>query len=132
MQRVLRARQTAKLQEIRAALVASGFVSLTKQTEALGLPRSTTYSVLMASHKASGLSAAVLKRMLESRKLPASVRTKLLEYVEEKIAGGYGHSPKQVLLFAKRLTEHPAEGVRGRRPLSSWPLTTHMPKANLR
>ena len=100
----LKARQAAKLREVGEALRAAGFSTLDKQADALALCRSTAWTVLQGNHKASGLSAALIRRMLAAPKLPASVREKLLEYVEEKAAGLYGHSYKQGCKFVATLT----------------------------
>jgi hypothetical protein len=99
----LKAKQAAKLREVGEALRAAGFSTLDKQAEALALCRSTAWSVLRANHKASGLSAAVINRMLAAPQLPSTVREKLLEYVEEKAAGSYGHSYKQGCKFVATL-----------------------------
>ena len=96
--------QARKIGELRDALVADGYVTLDAQAFALGLGRSTTWAILRANHKASGLSASVVSRMLGCPHLPHSVRKKLAEYVEEKVAGAYGHSDKQVQRFAAGLT----------------------------
>jgi hypothetical protein len=47
----LKARQSLKIQEI-----AAGFVTLDKQAKALGVPRSTAWTIVAALHKKSGLS----------------------------------------------------------------------------
>ena len=91
----MKARQCAKIKEIGAALRAAGYTVLDKQAEVLGLGRSTAWSILPAGHKNSGLSAAVIKRMLAAPELPPAVHQKLLEYVAEKSAGLYGHCPQQ-------------------------------------
>ena len=88
----IKARQTAKIKEIGVALASLGFTGLDFQAKALGLSRSTTWTILHANHKSSGLSAKVINRMLAAPNLPALVRTKVLEYAEEKVAGRYGHS----------------------------------------
>ena len=80
-------------------------MELDDQADALGLCRSTTWAILQANHKHSGLTAAVIHRMLESRRLPSSVRSKVLEYVEEKLSGRYGHNAKQLRHFSQRLRE---------------------------
>ena len=92
--REMKTRQCAKIREIGEALCAAGYVTLDKRAEALGLARSTAWTVLRAGHKASGLSAAVIERMLAAPKLPDVVREKLLEYIAEKSAGLYGHGHK--------------------------------------
>lgn len=96
--------QAFKIRELGEALVQAGYVALDEQADALGLCRSTTWTILQATHKNSGLSATVINRMLASPQLPAPVRTKLIEYVEEKIAGRYGHGKAQLRGFAGRLT----------------------------
>ena len=56
--REMKARQCAKIREIREALCAAGYVTLNKQADGLGLARSTAWTVLRAGHKASGLTPA--------------------------------------------------------------------------
>ena len=99
----MKALQCSKIREICAALISAGFVSLDQQAGALGLCRSTTWTILQAEHKNSGLSATVINRMLAYPRLPAPVRVKLIEYVREKMAGSYGHSQGQLRRFADRL-----------------------------
>ena len=98
-----RALQAEKIREVGEALVSSGLVTLDEQAEALGLCRSTTWTILQANHKNSGLSANVINIMLDSPRLPPAVRAKILEYVEQKLAGRYGHGPPQLSRFAGRL-----------------------------
>ena len=100
----MKARQCAKIKEIGEALCAAGYVTLDKQADALGLSRSTAWTVLRAGHKASGLTAAVLQRMLAAPKLPDAVHEKLLEYLAEKSAGLYGHCPDQRRRFLAELS----------------------------
>jgi hypothetical protein len=104
----MKARQCAKLRDLRKALVDAGFPSLDQQAMAVGLCRSTAWVVLQGHHKASGLSAAIVSRMMASPGLPQSARTVLLEYIEEKSAGAYGHSGMTVRHFLRRINENPA------------------------
>ena len=99
-----KARQSAKIIELKQALVDAGLVVLDQQAEVLGLSRSTTWTILKGNHKGSGLSAAVIKRILASRQLPPLVRVKVLEYVEEKAAGCYSHSSSVRRKFVNRLS----------------------------
>jgi len=99
------------IQRIGDALLAEGFVTLDEQAKALGLSRSTTWTVLRANHKKSGLSAAILSRILKAPLLPGPVRAKVLQYVEEKSAGLHGHNKLQQRRFAARL-----ESMRRPRP----------------
>ena len=96
---VMKARQAAKLREIRQALVADGFAGLDEQAEVLGLSRSTTWTIVNGNHKSSGLSVAILNRMLLAARLRPRVRVKILEYIEEKSAGHYGGSKVRLQKF---------------------------------
>ena len=98
-----KARQSGKIRELRIALRSAGLIGLDEQARALGLPRSTSWKILKADHKASGLSAMVISRMLSAPRLPAVVRTKILEYVREKTDGLYGHGKREMLLFSARI-----------------------------
>jgi hypothetical protein len=100
----MKARQSAKIAEIGEALVKAGCLGLDAQAAALGLSRSTTWTILKANHKASGLSAGIVSRILASPRLPAPVRIKLREYVEEKVGGSYGHSGTQLRNFTAGLS----------------------------
>ena len=95
-----KARQSNKIRELRLALRRAGLIGLDEQAQALGLPRSTTWKILKGGHKASGLSAMVISRMLSAPRLPPVVRTKILEYVREKTDGVYGHGKRQLLRFS--------------------------------
>jgi hypothetical protein len=99
----MKMQQRAKIEEFRAAVVQSGSLTLHQQAHALGLSRSTAWSVLRACHKNSGISASVITRMLASSHLPIAARQRLLEYVQEKIAGVYGHSDRRRRTFAANL-----------------------------
>jgi hypothetical protein len=61
----------------------------------------TAWTILKGNHKASGLSAAIISRMLSSPALPPLARATLLTYVEEKVAGLYGHNKIQLRRFAQ-------------------------------
>ena len=99
-----RSRQWAKIREIIEALRIAGFESLDEQAKALGLSRSTTWSITRGLHKNSGLSTITIYKILCRDSLPPPVRAKLLEYVEEKTRGLYGDSPIRVEQFRARLT----------------------------
>jgi hypothetical protein len=98
-----KARQVTKIKELGASLTASGLVMLDEHARALGLSRSTAWAVLKANHKASGLTAATINRMLSSPELPPHVRATILTYVEEKLAGLYGHNKEQLSRFRQAL-----------------------------
>ena len=98
-----KATQCSKIRELRQALVEAGYLKVRQQAESLGLGRSTAWETLQGNHKHSGLSAATIKRMLASQQLPPPARKILLEYVEEKLAGAYGHNQTQLRRFRERL-----------------------------
>jgi hypothetical protein len=100
----MKARQSIKIKELKNALIESGYVTLDQQAKALGLARSTTWTILRATHKSSGLSAATINCMLRSPQLPPIVRTRILEYVEEKSAGLFGHGEIQRRRFLAGLS----------------------------
>jgi hypothetical protein len=52
-----------KIREIGAALIATRYFTLDKQAKALGVPRSTAWTILQACHKNYGLSEKLIKRM---------------------------------------------------------------------
>jgi hypothetical protein len=101
----LRAKQCKKIAELRESLVQAGLYSLDEQAAALNLSRSTAWAVLRGTYKASGLSAKLIKRMLASPQLPPEARTRIGEYVEEKLAGSFGHSEKHTRLFKMRIAQ---------------------------
>src|SRR5262249_19686362 len=98
-----KARQRCKIEEIRVALLQAGAVSLDQQAVVLGLSRSTTWAILRADHKNSGLSAAIITRMLASPRLPAYVPQRIVEYVKERVPGFYGHRERGRREFAASL-----------------------------
>jgi predicted DNA-binding transcriptional regulator AlpA len=100
----MKARQSSKIRELVEAIESAGFLTLDEQAKALGLSRSTVWTIRKAGHKASGLSASIINRMLAAPELPSLARTKVLEYVEEKAAGLYGGSRSQRRKFAARLS----------------------------
>ena len=100
----MKARQSAKIQELGQALIDAGLRTLDAQAGALGLRRSTAWTILKTRHKGTGLSAEIIERMLRSSKLPRRARAILVEYVEEKSFGLYGGSRRQQQRFAVRLS----------------------------
>src|SRR5262245_26047536 len=95
-------RQSAKLAEIRKALVAAGCDTVAKQAAVLGLGRSTTWALLNRDER-TGPSFKVIMKILTSPSLSSPVREKFEQYVKEKIAGRYGHQPEATRVFRDRL-----------------------------
>jgi hypothetical protein len=90
----MKVRQATKIREIAEALVDAGFVTLNAQARVLGVGRSTAWTILKSSHKGSGLSAKIINCILANQQLPRPVRARILDYVEDKASGHYGHSAK--------------------------------------
>ena len=99
----MRLRQANKIREIGRVLADEGIFTLDSQARALGLSRSTTWTILKATHKSSGLSVALIARMLARPNLSPSVRRKIFEYIKEKRAGQYGDTPARLRRFSARL-----------------------------
>src|SRR5262245_52910002 len=111
----LKARQAAKIREISSALSSAGFVTLDAQAKLLGLGRSTAWTILRSNHKGSGLSAKTIDRLLSVRQLPMAVRATILEYVEEKASGRYGHSGRVRRKFITALSTLRVEAMKDTR-----------------
>jgi hypothetical protein len=84
--------QAAKIREIAEGLIAEGIDSIDAQAKALGLRRSTAWTILKSKHKTSGLSPKIINCMLAQPQLPPRVRATILDYIEEKASGRYGHN----------------------------------------
>ena len=118
-------RQRQKIAELEDALIREGYSTLDAQAAALGLRRSTTWAVLRAAHKASGLSASVVIQMLSARQLPHSVWLRIFEYVIEKIDGSYGHKRKQIHRFIAGLDSNAVHLGRAAREVYDFDAAKH-------
>jgi len=78
----LKARKT-RIDDIVAALIASGYTSLNVQAKALGLHRNTVWTIINKKHKLGRLSAKTIKRIIASPGTPPRVRTAVQDYVAE-------------------------------------------------
>jgi hypothetical protein len=94
------------LMNIADALIASGYTSLDQQAKALGLSRSTAWTIIHAKHKVDRLSTKVSARMLENPELPPLVRTTLQKYLAERSA--VAARPRRMAPIARSLTSNPA------------------------
>jgi hypothetical protein len=103
--------QREKIRQIGEALRQAGFVTLNGQARALGLARSTTWKLLQADHKTSGIHADLIIQMLSSEGLPLAVRCLLREYVIERVRGLYGHNLLCRRRFAGQLWDLPELAV---------------------
>jgi len=112
-----KARQAAKLAEIREALVAAGYDTTAKQAAVLGVGRSTAWWLLNHDRKA-GPSAKVIKRILSSPHVPPAVRRKVEEYIQERISGLYGHCVSATRAFSNQFEPTKAKARRGCRSVA--------------
>jgi hypothetical protein len=78
-------RKFTTVQEIREALVTSGYVSLDQQAKALGIHRSTAWTIIKSQHKLGRLNHKTIKRILENSETPPTVRTIVQQYLTEKM-----------------------------------------------
>jgi hypothetical protein len=70
----------AALFAISKALIESGHTTLDGQARALGLPRSTAWTVIRGEHKLGRLSRRTIQKILASSRLPANVRKAVEAY----------------------------------------------------
>ena len=98
-------RYAVKIQHIVDAIVAAGYLSLDSQAKALGVKRSTAWTIIKTKHKLDRLSGKTTDRMLANPELPPSVRTVIQRYLAER-SGGRKPRQRQNLL-TPGLTEQP-------------------------
>ena len=115
--KTMKARQAAKLAEIREALVTAGYDTTAKQAAVLGVGRATAWVVLNRDKRA-GPSAGVIKRILSSPNIPPAVRRKVEEYIQERISGLYGHSVSATRAFSNQVEPTKAKARRGCRSVA--------------
>ena len=72
------------LQQIREALVQSGYTKLDQQAKALGVHRNTAWTIVNTKHKLGRLSAKTTKRILANPETPPAVRTVIEKYLIER------------------------------------------------
>jgi Mn-dependent DtxR family transcriptional regulator len=75
------------LQQIREALVQSGYTKLDQQAKALGVHRSTAWTIIKTRHKLGRLSAKTTQRILANPDTPPSVRSVIQKYLAERSLG---------------------------------------------
>jgi len=75
------------LQQIREALVQSGYTKLDQQSKALGVHRSTAWTIIKTRHKLGRLSAKTTQRILANPDTPPSVRSVIQKYLAERSLG---------------------------------------------
>ena len=100
--RAMKARQTRKIEQLREVLFANRHLRVREQAELLGLGRSTAHAVLQRSYKHSGLSAAIIKRMLACRTYPTERGLSLSNTTPRRLPDCTGiHVPKDLDLWLR-------------------------------
>ena len=84
MRRDARRNFAVGIPQIKEALIASGCTKLDQQAKALGIHRSTTWTIIKAKHKRDRLSTKTIKRILANPELPPSVRSIIQQYMTER------------------------------------------------
>jgi hypothetical protein len=79
-----RRRFAITIQDIREALVTSGYSTLDEQAKALGVHRATAWTIIKNKHKLGRLSAKTTSRILKNPETPPLVRAVVLEYLSER------------------------------------------------
>jgi len=75
---------TTNIQDIVAALLAAGYISLDAQAKALGLNRATAWTIVKVKHKLGRLNTKTIERILANSETPPRVRALLEEYRAER------------------------------------------------
>ena len=128
----LKSRQATKIREIAEGLVAEGIDSVDAQAKALGLRRSTAWTIFKSKHKASGLSPKIIDRMLAQPQLSPRVRATILEYIEEKASGRYGHNASVRRKFISALSAMRVGQAAGARSVNNIVTPTDRKKGKIR
>jgi hypothetical protein len=68
---------------ISEALIASGYTSLDEQAKALGLHRSTAWTIIKRKHKVGRLCAKTIERILANGETPPAVRAAVQQYAAQ-------------------------------------------------
>lgn len=81
----VRRRRIATVEQIAEALVADGYTSLDCQAKALGINRSTAWTIVKTKHKSGCLHRKTTQRILENPDTPPSVRAVVQKYLAERL-----------------------------------------------
>ena len=73
-----------RLQDISEALTESGYTKLDQQAKALGINRSTAWTIVKVKHKLGRLSSKTTSRILANPETPPAVRDVVRQYLAER------------------------------------------------
>ena len=82
-----------RLQDISEALTKSGYTKLDQQAKALGLCRSTAWTIMKTKHKLGRLSFKTTNSMLANPETPPAVRALVEKYLDELRASPRSRRP---------------------------------------
>ena len=94
---------TIGLLRISEALIASGYTSLDEQAKALGINRSTAWTIIKTKHKLGRLSTKTTKRILSNPNTPPPVRAVVLQYLAERDPMRYDAASTRSVRHASRV-----------------------------
>src|SRR5262245_37736990 len=77
-------RYTVGLRQISDALIACGYTKLDEQAKALGVSRSTAWTIVKTKHKLDRLNKKTTTRILANPETPLSVRSVIQQYLTER------------------------------------------------
>jgi hypothetical protein len=89
--------------EVEAALRRAGLIALDEQAKALGISRTTTWKLFRSDYNNCDPSPVIINRILCAPRLPLAARIKILEYIQERVSGMYGHTKSQSRRFSIRI-----------------------------
>jgi hypothetical protein len=91
-----------ELGRISEALISSGYRSVDEQAEALGVGRSTAWTIANNKHKLGRLSNKTILRILANPQTPPAVRAALEQYVIERSRGARRKRDRITALLVRR------------------------------
>jgi hypothetical protein len=80
----MRRKRAISLQDISEVLIGCGYTKLDKQAKALGVDRSTAWTIVNVKHKLGRLSSKTTSRILENPETPPAVRNVVQQYLDER------------------------------------------------
>ena len=83
------------LRQISDTLIACGYTKLDDQAKALGVSRSTAWTIVKTKHKLDRLNNKTITRILANSETPQVVRAVVQQYLSEKVAVAFRQDPNK-------------------------------------
>jgi hypothetical protein len=99
----IKARQSAKIRQLAEAAKLTGLHTLDELASALGIPRSTAWTIRNGGHKASGLSVSIIDSHVIRAEASAVRSHNTARIHRRENSGLYGGNERQRRLFCVRL-----------------------------